>query len=122
MKNMTKDDIPMPSFHWLTWTVIGLLLLLCVSILLSWCIPEFGLFTGSLAGVLWYFFLFAFIWVVACIIGGGIKSWLEKYLNLLFEENDQVFLADEYIRIHQKMDRLEEKIDRIEKLLIQVSE
>lgn len=118
-----KHDLQLPAFHWLTWTVIGLLILLCVSIIVSYFFSlQIAFFVGSLAGLLWYFFLFAFIWIVACIIGGGIKNWLEKYLNLLLEKSDDNVLSDEYIRINQKMDQMEEKIDKIEQLLLKVSD
>ncbi|KAF5039245.1 hypothetical protein DSECCO2_545950 [anaerobic digester metagenome] len=112
------------EFHWLTWTVIGLLVLLLVSLAVAVAYHlDIGVFVGSMAGLLQYVFLLAFIWIVACIIGGGLKTWLEKYLNALIERKGRdVDSGAQLAVLNEKIKQMERKIDRIEDVLVKVSE
>lgn len=112
------------EFHWLTWTVIGLLVALLVMLAVGIAYRiDLGIVVGSMAGILWYVFLLAFIWIVACIIGGGLKTWLEKYLDALVEQKSRDADAGTQLAVlNGKIEQMEEKVDRIEAVLTKVSE
>jgi len=113
------------EFNWLTWTVIGLLILLLVSLAIAVVYPldGGGNVVGTMAGLLWYVFLLAFIWIMACIIGGGLKNWLEKYLDaLVMHKSKEVDTGAKLAVLNGHIEEIEEKIDRIENVLAKVSE
>jgi len=118
------DYSKLRQFHWLTWIVIGLLVLLIVSLAITVVFTlDSGIMVGSLAGTLWYVFLLAFIWIVACMIGGGVKAWLEKYLDALVKQRmgDEDSGAELAI-LNENIRHMEDKLDRIEDVLVKVSE
>jgi len=104
--------------------VIGLLVLLLVGLVIAVVYNlDIGIIVGSMAGILWYVFLLAFIWIVACIIGGGMKVWLEKYLDALVEQKSGAEDAGAQLGVlSEKVGQIEKKIDRIEEVLVRVSE
>jgi hypothetical protein len=105
--------------------VIGLLILLLVSLAIAVVYPLDigGNVVGTMAGLLWYVFLLAFIWIVACIIGGGLKNWLEKYLDaLVMHKSKEVDTGAKLAVLNGHIEEIEEKIDRIENVLAKVSE
>ncbi|WP_153015944.1 hypothetical protein [Methanofollis ethanolicus] len=118
------DYFKVREFHWMTWTVIGLLIALLVMLTIGIAYRiDLGIVVGSMAGILWYVFLLAFIWTVACIIGRGLKTWLEKYLDALVEQKSREEDAGAQLAVlNEKIEKMEEKIDRIEDVLTKVGE
>ncbi|HOI13771.1 MAG: hypothetical protein PHP55_03960 [Methanoculleus sp.] len=112
------------GFHWLTWTVIGLLALLLVGLAIAIVYqPNLGIVVMFMAGILQYVFLLAFIGIVACIIGGRLKAWLEKYLDALVEQKSKDMNAGAKLAVlNEKIEGMEDKISRIEAVLVKISE
>lgn len=112
------------GFHWLTWTVIGLLALLLIGLLVTIVYqPNLGIVVIFMAGILQYVFLLAFIGIVVCIFGGRLKAWLEKYLDALVEQKSKDTDAGAKLTVlNEKIGEMEGKIDRIEAVLVKISE
>jgi len=116
------------GFHWLTWTVIGLLALLLVGLAIAIVYQSnVGIVVGLMAGILQYVFLLVFIGIVACIIGGRLKAWmetwLERYLDALVEQKSRDTDAGAKLAVlDEKIEGMKDKIDRIEGVLVKISD
>lgn len=116
--------LKVPKFHWLTWTVLGLLVALLVILVIGTVFRlDIGIVVGSMSGILEYVFLLVFIWIVACIIGKGLKTWLEKYLDALVEQKSLDADAGAQLAVlNERIEQMEKKIDQIKDVLTKVSE
>ncbi|QSZ66630.1 hypothetical protein RJ40_03515 [Methanofollis aquaemaris] len=112
------------KFHWLTWLVIGLLMLMIVSLVLASTLAlDLSFLIIPLAFVSRLLIPLILAYMVLSIIVVKVKAWLERYLDALVEQKTGAGETNARMAVlNEKLEHMEKQLEHIEDILVKVSE